>query len=361
MPRILCISNFFREHGGGVAQMAHNLAMELGKMPGYDVVLAAHGGGADSLEGEEGYRRLHIRANNSLEKRTGLPLLLPHPADLLKLRKAVKESDVILVHDCVYLSHLFALYISRRGIPAIVIKHTGEVRFSSPAARIMFSFLNRRFFPNVLSKAAAIVFVTQTKRENMQEVVGPKAYVIPNGIATTQFEAPSAQRTAELLFVGRFVTKKGVSVIREMALLMPQRRFVLAGFGPVDPREWNLPNVSCHWRPSPAEIAGLYRRAHAVVLPGETEGTPLVVLEALCCDTPVVIGQTGRSPDATLSNQITLLPVDIERPADTARAWAEVLDDAIRRSQPDRKVVISSYGAERMAQDYMALIRQYSA
>lgn len=358
MPRILCIANFFRENGGGVEQMAHDLAMELGKMPGCEVTLAAHESDAISSGEHEEYTRLRIRANNILGKRAGLPLILPHPADLVRLRNAVKKSDVILVHDCVYLTHLLALYIAQAGIPAIVIKHTGEVRFSSLAGRTIFGFLNRRFFPYFLRKAAAVVFVTQAKRDNFPVIDGPKTLVIPNGIDTANFEAPSADRSTELLFVGRFVHKKGIGVIHEMARLMPERRFVLVGFGPVDPREWNLPNIICHWRPGRAEIAAHYKRTHALVLPGETEGTPLVALEALSCDTPVVIGDTGKSPDAALSSQMALLPVDVDRPIHTARAWVELLDDAIARSHPDRNTIVSTYGAERMARDYMDLIRQ---
>lgn len=358
MPRILCIANFFREHGGGVEQMAHNLAQELEKFPDCEVVLAAHGSPASKAHEEEAYTRLPIRANNTFEKHFGLPLLLPHPADLAKLRREAKKADAVLVHDCVYLTHLFALQILPPDTPAIVIKHTGEVHFSSTAARKLFAFLNRKIFPHFLRKSAAMVFVTQTKSDNFPAVKGLPSHVITNGIPSQLFKAPDAKRSEELLFVGRFVAKKGTAIIHEMAKIMPERQFTLAGFGPIDPREWGLDNVTCHWRPAPAEIAALYRRAHALVLPGETEGTPLVALEALCCETPVVIGQTGQSPDPELSSQMAFLDIDIEQAEHTAQIWSGALDEAIASSRPSRSKIVTAYGAQRMAKDYFSLLQE---
>ncbi len=336
--------------------MSHHLAQELATAQGWTVTLAAHGSaGAPPALGER-YQRLTIRAANGIERRFGLPLLLPHPWDLLALRRAVRQADVVIQHDCVYLAHLVALWCVRPGTRAIVVKHTGTVRFSNWLGRTLFGLLNRRVFPFFLRKADALVFVTQAKRDNFAPVEGVPAVIIPNGVDTRLFAPSSVARDGSLLFAGRFVDKKGIHIIRELARLLPQHRFVLAGFGPVDPRHWKLANIECHWSPDAETLAGLYARARAVVLPGETEGTPLVALEALACGTPVLIGDKGIAPDPALTRQLTMLPVNVDRPVETAQLWAARLEGAIDESRPERRVIVTAYGTGRMAQDYRALI-----
>lgn len=367
--RILCVSSFFREQGGGVAHMAHLLARELARMPGMEVTLAAHSGdaarpadGAEEHGAEEPYARMTIRATNWFEQRLGVPLLLPHPGDVMALTKAARAADVLIVHDSVYLANLAALNAASPGAVTIVVKHTGEVRFGSRIGQLAFGIFSRGLEPAAVRRADALAFVTQAKLDNSRPIAGPRRVVIPNGIDTDIF-APNAgaARDGSLLFVGRFVPKKGIAIIREMARAMPDRRFVLAGYGGDDPRQWGLANVTVHWQPAPADIARLLSACAAAILPGETEGTPLVALEALACEAPVVIGHFGKAPDPALDAQMAAIPVDVDDPVRTAQAWCAALDAAIASSRPDRAIILRDYSAQRMARDYHALIAQIAA
>ncbi|MFN7024896.1 MAG: glycosyltransferase family 4 protein [Pseudorhizobium sp.] len=355
--RILCISSFFREEGGGVAHMAHLLARELSRMPGNEVTLAAHvGQAAPADSSEDGYARMPIRATNWFESRLGVPLLLPHPLDIRKLNAAARAADVVMVHDTVYLSNLVAIVSAHGHTPSIVVKHTGEVRFSSRFGQLVFSIFNGGLVPSFLERTDALAFVTRAKLDNSAPIKGPLTTVISNGIDTDIFAPSGVGRDGSLLFVSRFVEKKGVEVVREMARLMPDRQFVLAGYGTIDPRGWSERNIACHWRPRPEDLAALYSTCGAFILPGETEGTPLVALEALACEAPTIIGEKGVAPDPNLGRQMAHLPVDISNPRATARNWCSNLDLAIARSKPDRSVIIRDYSAQRMAREYATLI-----
>lgn len=362
VAEILCISNHFREHGGGVEQMAHYLARELAVRPDWRVTLAAHATqGVDETAQPSTYERLPLRAFSPFDRFTGLPLLMPHPLDVVRLLRVARTARCVILHDCVYLTQLIMLIAAPADVPLLVIKHTGQVRFSSLIGRAVMVLLNRLVFPRLLARAKAVAFVTAEKRAAFADIAGVPMPVVPNGIDTDLFVPPVEGRDGSLLFVGRFVAKKGIEVIREMARQAPGRRFVVAGFGPIDPRAWGLSNVTCVWRPQARELAACYARAGALVIPAETEGTPLVALEALACETPVVIGCSARSPDPALSGQMSLLPVDLEHPVDTARTWLSEVDAAVARSKPDRSVIIAAYGTGRMGRDYIELIDRICA
>jgi hypothetical protein len=46
-----------------------------------------------------------------------------------------------------------------------------------------------------------------------------------------------------ILFVGRFVEKKGSRVMRSMVELHPDWTWAFADWGPLDPTSWNAANV----------------------------------------------------------------------------------------------------------------------
>jgi len=46
-----------------------------------------------------------------------------------------------------------------------------------------------------------------------------------------------------VLFVGRFVRKKGFHIIESLARRFPQALWIFVGSGPEDPSSWGHPNV----------------------------------------------------------------------------------------------------------------------
>jgi glycosyltransferase involved in cell wall biosynthesis len=126
-----------------------------------------------------------------------------------------------------------------------------------------------------------------------------KLKVIHQGVELDAAEAVEAAGDPYVLFVGRFVEKKGVSyLIEAMHLLEDRARLVLIGDGPLAgalrDKARGLQRVEfLGWLPN-TEVRRWMRGAVALCVPsvtgreGDSEGLPTVIFEAMAGSVPVV-------------------------------------------------------------------------
>jgi glycosyltransferase involved in cell wall biosynthesis len=215
----------------------------------------------------------------------------------------------------------------------LVTQHVGMVPFRNPLLRVVLFFAYSVFARLVLGGASQVVFVSDTVRDYFARFVSFRsaAQLVPNGVDTAVFRPADEARRAALrasagvkpggallLFVGRFVEKKGLPLLRELAARMPEATWVFAGWGALDPQGWGLPNVKVARGRSGAELAPLYQAADLLVLPSAGEGFPLVVQESMACGTPALIGVDTA---AGLPGAAKLLLSEEVAGADAAARW----------------------------------------
>lgn len=356
MPELLMISSHFIDHGGGLERVADDLARRLAEDGRFAVTLAAHGPAPARL----GYETLALRASGIVERLSGLPFLFPHPADLRALAKAVRKADVVVLHDNLYLANLAAQRVARRrAIPTILIKHSGWVHSPSAFMRIAQSIANRLVLGPSLRSATRCVAVTAAKRDSLSHLArGREITVIENGIDTTLFSIQDVERDIDVLFVGRFVDKKGIGLVERLAPLMPECRFLCAGFGPAAPDRERHVNIRVVERPDPTEIARLYARARVVIVPAHSEGTPLVVPESLACGTPVIASRQAAHPVLPLA---AVLPIDLDWPDAIVLQWKTAIAATLAEKidpQPLHEAVAAQFSLIATARRYTALIEE---
>ena len=261
---LLTVSHFFESHGGGIERVAGRLVRELADS-GHQAAWAASDG--DSAPVGDGFTTIKIPCANPTEWLTGLPMPIPGIAGLWRLRAAISQCDVVILHDALYATSIAALVLARRaGKPVIAIQHIGSIPFRSRVLRGMMKLANALVTARVLVAADQVVFISDTVRREMANLALRRPpQLLFNGVDPTLFHPGVAQRAdfdlpsvaALRSLAGRFVEKKGLAVLEAVARLRPDMIFALAGSGPVDSRKWNLGNVLCLGKLPPEKMASL--------------------------------------------------------------------------------------------------------
>ena len=368
--RILTVTHFFEGHGGGIERVAGQLCrqfVELGSTAAWVASDAdkAPDGGIDAAP---------IRCINPLERLTGLPMPIPGLRGARTLALQVRRSDVVVIHDALYATSVLAMLMAKAwGKRTILIQHIADIPFSSWFLRAAMRAANLLVTQPMLRAADERVFISDTVRNNLLGKPPRQASeLLFNGVDTSIFHpseepasAPdavaniSARRSARrILFVGRYVPKKGLAILRALALLRPDLDFYLVGNGPIRPRKWGFTNIYDLGPHSQTELADLYRWANILLLPSVGEGYPLVIQEAMACGLPVICGEPTNCADPDAVRWIKGIRVDLSDVEGSARRFGEAIDKHVL-STADRSEM-ATYAAHRynwtaMARSLLAL------
>ena len=298
-PRVLLVTDYFPTHGGGLEIVAGQLATRLL----HEVEVRWYAAGPSEGSTHPGLTYRPMRCWNGLERRFGLPVPIPSPRALLGLVKAARASDIVWVHDLIYLANLVAAVaaIAARK-PLVVTVHVGAIPYRNRAVRLVMAAAVALTGRWVLPRAAAVAFVSErVQAEFLARWRLRQPCLIPNGVDFVAFK-PLGQSDRDrvrselglgdrrvVVFVGRLVERKGLGLLHELARTMPSIDWLFAGRGPLDPASWALPNVRVERNRSGQSLAELYGAADLLALPSLGEGFPLVVSEALAMGLPVLV------------------------------------------------------------------------
>ncbi|MGH8746762.1 MAG: glycosyltransferase, partial [Burkholderiales bacterium] len=257
--KVTLVTHYFPAHRGGVEAVAWELASRLAAGGAADITWFASD--TDTApQDAPGLRCVPARACNLVERRLGFPFPLWSPAALARVWGAVRAGDVVHLHDCLYLPNIVAwaaARVARR--PVVITQHVGRIPFRNPLLRAILAGANRLLGKLLLGSASRTVFVSDVVLRYFEGFVRFRRTPIrmANGVGTAIFHpADEAERIRLrarlagdpdrplLLFAGRFVEKKGLRRLHRLAQDFPRAHWIFAGWGPIDPSQWRLPNVS---------------------------------------------------------------------------------------------------------------------
>jgi len=335
---VLMLSHYFEERRGGIELVAAALARELGAL-GFPTVWLACGKGASALPYP--LRGRELPAWSHAERWLGIPYPVLRPAAWREVFRAAQDAQVILVHDALYTTSIAACLAARwHRKPLVVVQHIGFVSYRNPLLRSLMRLANRLIALPVLRCADHVIFISDAIMRYFASVVSAeRSSLVFNGVDTRTFSPPDREdvqcerqglnlppNVPIALFVGRFVDKKGLSVLKCLARARPDILFACAGQGERDPVQWGLPNVRVFRSLAGPSLAALYRASDLLLLPSVGEGFPLVVQEALACGLPVVCGTDSAEADPCAHSLLRPVAVDLSDPEGTARRFLSELD-----------------------------------
>ncbi len=222
-----------------------------------------------------------------------------------RLARACREREVALVHAHFGADSLLALDLARRlGVPFVVTYNGFDATLyddalnAGPHAR----YVRRR--AEMFSEAAAIIGISAFIAGELVRQGAPEAKLRVHHSGVPLGPPPPEQpREPVVLFVGRFVEKKGFGDLLEamarVRAAVPAVRLVVVGDGTprreyeAAARELGLDATFAGWLP-PDEVALRFREARVLCVPsrraanGDAEGLPTVLPEAGAQGLPVV-------------------------------------------------------------------------
>lgn len=268
----------------------------------------------------------------------------------LQLLALVQWSDLVF-HNNISLRFAWPLLVLRR--PWVVAHHTWIARTG------IIGRLKRRLLRYATHMAPS---------RALADALPVPCAIVPNPYADDLFRpVDSLPRSAELVFVGRLVSDKGVELLLDALSRLAQRgrrvRLTVIGDGPEGPalREQGASlglgtQVEFAGRlVGPALVAALSTHQVLVVPSVWEEPFGVVALEAMACGCVPLVARSGGLPDAVGAAGLVVARGDPEALAQGIEALLgdPALRDRYRAEAPSH---LARHTRERVARDYLRLI-----
>jgi glycosyltransferase involved in cell wall biosynthesis len=310
--------------GGGAERYVVDLACAL-RERGWPVEVACSTGGVRAAALHEGDVPVHVLCKGLVKRRVSV-------AYGQALRSLLRTRRFAVVHAHLYASAVAAVQATAgTPLPVMLTEHT-EAPWRGRLARSISRLVYRR--------AAHIVVVSTAIQRLLVDEYGvarDRVQVLLPAVTGTGAPKPEVVHRPELVvgLVARLVPEKGGDVFLKAASLVravvPQARFVVVGDGPLgDALEQQAATLGVRdvvaFLGFRSDAARLMSGFDVLAVPSLSDGTPLVVLEAMASGVPVVASATGGLPDLVSSSENGAL-VQPGDPEDLARALVAMLLD----------------------------------
>ena len=225
---------------------------------------------------------------------------------LIRFLKTRDTADIIHLHGD-WSSLVFLYPLKRLTKAKAVFTIHDEISENN-----IYKFLMRMFLRNV-----DIILVTGYQiNSQLKKICDKKVIVQPSGINDLFFKENQnkykSTKQIRVLTVARFVEKKNIDYVLEIASYRPKLKFTIVGGGPEKERLINLielkklSNVEIKNERSKEELYDIYHQHDIFLLTSIKEGTPTVLFEAMACGLPFVYSNAGKVNKYITSKNIFL-------------------------------------------------------
>jgi len=309
--------------GGGAERYVVDLAIAL-RSRGWDVEVACSAAGVRAAPLRAANVPVNVLAGSLVKRRLSLRYVRA-------LRRLLAQGRYDVVHAHLYASAAAAAVAVPRNTPLVLTEHS-EGLWRSWRARAVSRWFYRR--------ASRIVAVSASIRNVLVDAYGvppARIEVLPaiSAVAVRpRAPRPGGGRSAVVGLAGRLIPEKGADVFLRAASLVagvvPEARFVVIGDGRLRgvlealAGDLGLLEGRVRFLGFRDDAADLIAGLDILAVPSRSEGTPLVVGEAMAAGVPVVVSRVGGLPDQVI-HRVTGLVIDPEDPEGLATALVSLL------------------------------------
>jgi glycosyltransferase involved in cell wall biosynthesis len=283
---------------------------------------------------------------------------LPSAPDLAAL-------DPVVIHAHFGRGGAIALPLARKlGLPLVVSFHGGDATKDKHYRRQLIPTIYQRRLEALKREAKLFVCVSDFIRRRLIERGFPPQKLVVNryGIEVEGVPAPRApDEPPTVLFVGRFVEKKGIPTLLDAMAILRERgnplRLVMVGDGPLGPlvagRAADLGGIEHTGWLANDQVKARMAGALALAVPsvtakaGDAEGLPNVILEAMAAGIPVVGSDSAGIAEAIIDGETGL----VVPPGDAAALAAALAGLA---AQPMLRQAMAMAGRARAVAEFSA-------
>ena len=341
------------EHSGGGAESV--IAALAAAQPASTHVVALNQLAAENDPPHPFPARLRERGVSASEIRSGRR---QYAAEARALAELLERERADVVHSHGYHGDVVAWVATRRRPTARVATVHGYIRRN--VKEHAFNVVDRA----ILRRFDAVIAVSEPLRAELisSGVASRRVHLVENGLVRSGAQLDRAAARARLGvpadarvcgWIGRLSPEKGPDLFLDALLRMPAQHAVLIGDGPERAGlERRVADAGASERIRFAgfqpDAAALLPAFDALALTSRTEGTPMVILEAVAAGVPVVAFAVGGVPallDETSGWVVE--PGDVDAMARAIGAATGSRDEAARRATGARERLSERLSAER--------------
>ena len=240
-----------------------------------------------------------------------------------RIRDFINENKIDIVHSHGYKSNLYGMIASRMAhVPIVTTLHGWmaediKARFYETLDRLVIKRMD-----HVISVSPMI-----NKEVDELKLDVDKYSFIPNAIDTDKFDPSSEGPDMRAIFgidnaivigtVGRLGPEKGhlflLRAFKEISSMVPEARLLMVGGGFLEEmleRETEALGIrdKVEFAGNQYDMVSVYKTMDIFVLPSLMEGMPMVLLEAMSMELPVIASEVGGIPHVVGKDDGMLVP-----------------------------------------------------
>jgi D-inositol-3-phosphate glycosyltransferase len=324
--KVLIVTHYFKPHIGGIEIVAYNQAKELVKRGHTVTIVTSRLNREKIIEQKEEIRIVRVAAWNLFEEKFDVPYPIFSPRLVSTINKEMKQCDVIHAHGVLYLGSFVSSVLARiYKKPFFLTEHVGFVIYKNPVINTIEKIALRTVGAFTIKGSCSVIVLNNLVYKIIRQYKN-KVHYLPNGVDFNLFHKPTEQEKQAIreryniplaefvvLFVGRFVPKKGFDILYNARDPSYHLVFVSGGTIPKYIKPDN--SVTIIGSLPQEELAMLYKASDVFILPSYGEGFPLSIQEAMATELPIITSKHNKLdqiPDSPFISYIDVTEKDIK-------------------------------------------------